>query len=518
VEIAQMAHAKQEIADRVNILLPMPSDEGSSLLSGVDGEWGAGEYAEARIAAAALDERELSIEPAEYELARAVLQAVAGNADLRGAMTAAGVRTSGDEVDCISLADLDGVGPPHGMPFFIPEIGVLSVPAAADAVKSVEAAAKSVHPDVRAEPAIVYRVVSPLATAEAIGTTPVALPSDEVDAEEPAEWLEAALEVGTAAQLAPWGIARVNAPRAWARGFRGQGIRVAVVDTGVGPHLDLAPPVASATFVPGSTSANDDNGHGTHVAGTIAALDNATGVVGVAPRATLLRAKVLDRSGSGSDTQVAAGIVWAANNGARIINLSLGGGFSTAIQRALVFARGRRAAICAAAGNNSTPTRCAPAIYPARDPLCIAVAAIDAANRKAVFSCCGPELDLAAPGVNILSTFPGNAYRILNGTSMATPHVSGTAAVLLSRAPGLEPARLQAHLQRTALPLGATNRFGRGLVQADRAVTLPVLSATTAGAQRNGQIMDEGAAADDTGPRLGRPTARQPAQTVSGRP
>ena len=360
----------------------------------------------------------------------------------------------------------------------------------------------------RAEPAIMYRVVSWLATADGIGSTPVAFPADTVADDEPPEWLEAALEIGTTAQLVPWGIARVNAPRAWARGFRGQGIRVAVVDTGVGPHIDLAPPVASATFVPGSTSANDDNGHGTHVAGTIAALDNAAGVVGVAPRALLLRAKVLDRNGSGSDTQVAAGIVWAANSGARVINLSLGGGFSTAIQRALAFARSRRAAICAAAGNNSTPTSCAPVIYPARDPLCIAVAATDTANHKAVFSCCGAELDVAAPGVNILSTFPGNAYRVHNGTSMATPHVSGTAAVLLSRAPGLDPARLQTHLQRTALPLGPTNQFGRGLVQADRAVTLPILRVGRAGAERNGQVVDESGTFEEPGqpaePRIAR--------------
>jgi subtilisin len=258
----------------------------------------------------------------------------------------------------------------------------------------------------------------------------------------------------------------------------------------VGPHIDLAPPVASATFVPGSTSANDDNGHGTHVAGTIAALDNATGVVGIAPRALLLRAKVLNRNGSGSDTQVAAGIVWAANNGARIINLSLGGSFSAVTQRALSFARQRRVAICAAAGNNSTPTRCAPIIYPARDPLCIAVAATDAGNRKAAFSCCGPELDLAAPGVNILSTFPGNAYRVLNGTSMATPHVAGAAALVLSRAPGLDPARLQRHLERTALPLSPTTQFGRGLVQADRAVTLPILAASSSESELDGWAPD----------------------------
>jgi subtilisin len=175
--------------------------------------------------------------------------------------------------------------------------------------------------------------------------------------------------------------------------------------------------------------------------------------------------------------------VWAANHGARIINLSLGGGFSATIQRALIFARSRRVAICAAAGNNSTPTTCAPVIYPARDPLCIAVAATDPANRKAVFSCCGAELDVAAPGVNVLSSFPGNAYRALNGTSMATPHVSGLAALVLSRAPGLDPARLERHLERTAIALGPAAQFGRGLVQADRAVTMPI---SLGRAERNG--------------------------------
>ena len=398
-----MATSRQEIADRVNILLPMPTpggETGEALRSGGEGEWGAAEYARARAAAAELEQREPSPAPADEAMAHAVLRAMASSNELRGAMAVAAAQATEEEeeVGYVSLADLDRVGPPHGVPLFIPEIGVLSVPAPLDGAAAIQATAQTVHPAMRAEPAVLYSIVAPLATADTIGCTPVAFLSDAVAEDQPAQWLEAALEMSAAAQAVPWGVARVNAPHAWARGCRGQGIRVAVVDTGVGPHIDLAPPVASATFVPGSTSANDDNGHGTHVAGTIAALDNATGVVGVAPRALLLRAKVLNRNGSGSDTQVAAGIVWAVNNGARIINLSLGGGFSAVIQRALSFARQRRVAICAAAGNNSTPTQCAPLIYPARDPLCIAVAATDAGNRKAAFSCCGPELDLAAPG------------------------------------------------------------------------------------------------------------------------
>jgi subtilisin len=485
-----VAGHSEQTRDRVNILLPVAAFESDNAVGlkrgGPDGQWGKEDYASARMAAEELESLDLAPEDADAGLVQEVLRALAGHDQMRGAMAAAGMDVTAESASYVTPADLEGVGPPPGMPLYVPENGLLSVPAVGGGAQAVQAAVQRVRDGIQAEPALVYRAISAALTVEATGQDALAYPAEQVsdgEVEPEQAWFEAALELGAAAQVVPWGVARVNAPRAWALGFRGQGIRVAVVDTGVGPHIDLAPPLASATFVPGSTSANDNNGHGTHVAGTVAALYNTTGVVGVAPRAQLLRAKVLDRNGTGSDAQVAAGFVWAANHGARIINLSLGGGFSATIQRALIFARSRRVAICAAAGNNSTPTTCAPVIYPARDPLCIAVAATDPANRKAVFSCCGAELDVAAPGVNVLSSFPGNAYRALNGTSMATPHVSGLAALVLSRAPGLDPARLERHLERTAIALGPAAQFGRGLVQADRAVTMPI---SLGRAERNG--------------------------------
>ena len=456
------------------------------------------EYTEARAAAEQFEAETRGDVFPEYETdpnqIRAILGRLAGRSELRGALGVADLDLAPEEIPYLSVSDLAamGIAPPEGTPLVVPEIGLISVPAPAEVgVQAIQSAIQDTG--ARVEPAgIVYALpvleagLQPGLQVEEGEAEAVGYPADLLfEAEEPGvEWLEAALEDGTAAETIPWGVARVNAPRAWARGYLGQGVRVAVVDTGIAPHPDLARPVAGATFVPGTTSPNDDHGHGTHVAGTIAALRNGRGLIGVAPRAQLLAAKVLDRLGSGRDTWVAAGIVWAANNGARIINLSLGSAaFSTAIQRALVYARSRRVAICAAAGNSSTPTSCvAPPGYPGRDPLCICIAATDQMNRKAPFSQCGAELDLAAPGVAVISTFPGSGYRSLNGTSMATPHIAGVAALVLSRpaTAGLDPARLQRHLERTAIGLGPAHQFGRGLVQADRAVTFPISGAELA--------------------------------------
>lgn len=408
-----------------------------------------------------------------------ILQRLAGNRDMRRAMATSGVEPAPEQVTYLTPADIaaSGIGPDPNAPIVIKELGIISVPAPDGRVQAVESAVQGAPGIQGVEEEVEYRTLTSLLTEEQRELEALGVPFEElygeVDGRE-REWLEANLEAGMTGETLPWGVDRLDAPQAWALGFLGQGIRVAVVDTGVGPHIDLPTPVASATFVPGTLSANDDQGHGTHVAGTVAARRNGQGVIGVAPRATLMRAKVLDRNGSGQSSWVASGIVWAANNGARIINLSLGGAFSTTIQRALVFARQRQVAICAAAGNPSSPTVCRPLSYPASDPLCMGIAAIDQANRKATFSACGPELDLAAPGISILSTFPGNAFRALNGTSMATPHVAGVAALVLSKAPGTDPARLQRHLEQTAIPLGPIGQFGRGLVQADRAITTPI--------------------------------------------
>lgn len=482
-----MAGQRREPEQRINCFLPTQLFQGElaerMTRTTAEGRWSTDEYESAQLAAGEMETRDVRYVEPDLALVNEVLQALTSNAEMRNAMIAAGFDPSGPtdgEGGYVTLDQVNRVGPAVEQAFVIPEIGLVSIPAtpesldrARSAVQRIRGGAIKVAPAVPMYTASYFpQLGSQLGDVSAAEATD--LPFDQfMEGEElEEEWLEATLDMGRGAEFLPWGVNRTRAPAAWARGYLGQGVRVAVVDTGVGPQIDLSTPVASATFVPGSISANDDNGHGTQIAGTILARRNGVGVIGVAPRAALLRAKVLDRTGHGCDTQVAAGIVWAANQGADVINLGLGGGFSLAVQRAIAYARSRKVTICAPAGNDYGNQ----ILYPARDPLCIAVAATDQSNHHAPFSNRGRELDLAAPGVNILSTWLNNTYRTLSGTSAATSHVTGTAALVLNRAPGLTPARLQKHLERAALPLGPITQFGRGLVQADRAVTMPILT------------------------------------------
>lgn len=375
----------------------------------------------------------------------------------------------------LSIDDLDPhVGPPEGVPIYNPYTGVLSVYpesilTAEEAVSGIQEAVASDEAVEGIEPVVVYRAIAALdATLEAEPETVVLPDGAGYILFEDAAWPETGLATN-AGETIPWGLDRIGARGAWRRGYSGQGITVAVMDTGVGPHVDLAVPLRGATFVPGSISYNDDHGHGTHVAGTIAARGgNGIGVAGVAPMARLLAVKVLARDGYSRGDSVALGVTWAANNGARIINMSLGSNLiSSSMRRAVIYARSRNVLICAAAGNDYG----GPVSYPAAfDDTCLAVAATDQANRRAAFSNRGPQLDIAAPGVMIRSTYLANGYRELNGTSMATPHVAGACAILLSRHPTMTPLDVQRHLEATATPLGAPDQYGRGLVQAERAV------------------------------------------------
>jgi subtilisin len=235
------------------------------------------------------------------------------------------------------------------------------------------------------------------------------------------------------AETVPAGVNQINAPAAWGNSM-GKGIRVAVVDTGIDfLHPDLKTNyVGGASFVPGVSLPMDDNGHGTHCAGTIAAAINGSGVVGVAPQASLYAAKVLDRNGSGQFSWVIAGIDWCIRQGMHIVSMSLGASAApAALQTICNAAWGRGLLIVAAAGNAGPPVP--PSVssvgYPAKYKNVVAVSAIDTSNAVAPFSSRGPEVDLCAPGVNVLSTLPGGRYGNLSGTSMACPHVSGVAAL-----------------------------------------------------------------------------------------
>jgi subtilisin len=236
------------------------------------------------------------------------------------------------------------------------------------------------------------------------------------------------------AETVPVGVAQVKAPAAWGNS-QGKGIRVGVVDTGIDfNHPDLKPNyVGGVSFVPGAPTPMDDNSHGTHCAGTIAAAINGVGVVGVAPQAALYAAKVLDKNGSGQFSWVIAGIDWCIQHQMRIVSMSLGASSAPGALQTVCNAAWNKGLLLVAAAGNASPPPPPPApgnvMFPAKYKNVIAVSAIDSANVIAAFSCRGPEVDVCAPGVNVLSTVPGGGYGTKSGTSMACPHVSGVAAV-----------------------------------------------------------------------------------------
>ena len=270
-----------------------------------------------------------------------------------------------------------------------------------------------------------------------------------------------------------WGLAAYHVPEHWTS-TRGQGIRVAVLDTGVdATHPDLAGSVDDARdFTASPRGYSDSQGHGTHVAGTIAARQNDQGVIGVAPRCRLLVAKVLGDDGSGTSDQVACGVDWAVDGGADILSLSLGSpdaseNLAAAIDRAVAAGR----FVVCAAGNDGRDDA---VNFPARWESTIAVGAVDRHGQIARFSSRGPQVDICAPGADVLSTFPAGRYAKLSGTSMATPFVTGVVALMLAKhrqSGGATPVRtyrdLREHLRRTATDAGPTGRdpaYGFGLI------------------------------------------------------
>jgi subtilisin len=281
-------------------------------------------------------------------------------------------------------------------------------------------------------------------------------------------------------QPIPWNIAMVNAPAAWRR-TTGRGVKVAVLDTGIDQdHPDLTV-AGGVSFIGGVSSWDDDHGHGTHCAGTVAARNNPVGVVGVAPNASLFAVKVLNGGGSGSLSGIVAGMAWATQQRMDVISMSLGSNVSnpdapclTAYQRAAEDFLATGGVIVAAAGNNGTEFNRWVG-QPARCPGYIAVAAVDRDANVAGFSSFGPGnvVALAAPGVAINSTFKGGGYRESNGTSMACPHVAGAAALLKEMNPGWDAAQIRTRLTATARdlgPTGADEKSGAGLLDCSRAV------------------------------------------------
>lgn len=272
-------------------------------------------------------------------------------------------------------------------------------------------------------------------------------------------------------QSVPWGIARINAIPVHSF-YNGNGVKVAVIDTGI----DYTHPDLSNNYIGGYDYVNedndpiDDNGHGTHVSGTIAAEDNNIGVVGVAPEAKIIAVKAFNSSGTGFISDIVPAIYDSADNGAQVISMSwkIDSNYQS-VRDSIIYAYNKGAILIAAAGNNyGSYIR-----YPAAYPEVIAVTATDNRDKIADFSNIGTDAELSAPGVTIYSTLPGGSYGYKSGTSMSTPHVSGVAALVLSSDFSLTNNDVRTIMQNTAIDLGSPGRdiyFGFGLVDANKSV------------------------------------------------
>lgn len=267
----------------------------------------------------------------------------------------------------------------------------------------------------------------------------------------------------------------IRAPQGWVYSTGSSAVTIAIVDSGVDmTHPDLfGKIVAGYDFVNDDNDPADDYGHGTHVAGLAAAFgNNGIGIAGTSWGARIMPVKVLNSSGLGTYANAAAGIVWAADQGAQVINLSFGGiAPSSVLEDAVNYAAARGIVLVGAAGNNGSPS----VLYPAAYPAVIAVSATNSANQRASFSNYGPQIELAAPGAGIYSLHLGGGYLIRNGTSMSAPQVSGLAAILLGLPGNASASAVRGQMQASALDLGPAgwdSEFGFGLIQMDAAMLL----------------------------------------------
>lgn len=281
-----------------------------------------------------------------------------------------------------------------------------------------------------------------------------------------------------------WGVKRVNAGVVHASGTTGVGVKVAVIDSGIDlTHPDLAANYAGGyDFVNNDTNPADDLGHGTHVAGIVAALDNNTGVVGVAPGVQLYALKVLNAENFAYWSDVVRAVEWAVDNGIQITNTSLvGAQGSLAMKDAYDASYALGMFHVASAGNSGTCdiSRKSTVTYPAKYDSLVAVGATTQTDTRPCWSSTGSEVELSAPGEGVRSTYFSGTYASMNGTSMASPHVAGAAALLI--AAGITDANgngfinddIRLKLRETSVDIGANGldkEFGYGLIDAASAV------------------------------------------------
>lgn len=275
-----------------------------------------------------------------------------------------------------------------------------------------------------------------------------------------------------------WGIERIFAHQAWTI-TKGTGIKLAILDTGIDlDHPDLMNNIkGNINLIKPKKSGDDDNGHGTHVAGIAAAMDNEIGVIGTGPEISLYAVKILDKKGSGWASDLIEALNWCVENRIQIINMSFGSTTDNpSLYDAIIRVYEAGIIMVASAGNNSASGGTIE--YPAKYPEVIAVSAMDQFNHFASFSSFGPEIELIAPGVDILSTYNKDSFAYMEGTSMSAPFVTGAVALLLTTSPhprydldfdnSWDPDEIRLKLKETAENLGLpANQQGEGLVRAD---------------------------------------------------
>ncbi len=271
------------------------------------------------------------------------------------------------------------------------------------------------------------------------------------------------------AQTLPWGIDRVDADVAHSNGDTGSGADIAILDTGIdSDHPDLEANLGEGKDFSGKGTWEDGDGHGTHCAGIANAVNNSEGVVGVSTEATLHAGKVLGDDGSGSFSDVAAGIEWAADQGYDVASLSLGASSgTTTLKDAVDYAYNNGVLVVSSAGNSGPCTDCVG--YPAAYSNAMAISSTDEDDSLSSFSSTGSEIELAAPGGSIYSTYTGGGYDTLSGTSMSCPHVSGAGAQLM--ATGMSNTEARSALKNNAEDIGlGSNEQGAGLLDVEAAL------------------------------------------------
>jgi len=253
----------------------------------------------------------------------------------------------------------------------------------------------------------------------------------------------------------PWGVEKIKAPQAWSM-TTGRTIKIGVIDTGI----DFHHPALRGSILPGINLVErnrppiDDNGHGTHIAGTIAASNPSHGMIGVAPHALIAPVKAFDQYGSAFVSDIVQAIDWCVRNKMNVINMSFGMRTkSKSMLNAVNRAYQKGVIIVASSGNDSKRKSID---YPARYLNTVAVGATNALRKVAPFSNRGAHIDIYAPGDRIVSAWLNNGYHEMNGTSMATSHVSGAIALLLELYPTLRPSDIKSVLKRSMLPLKYT--------------------------------------------------------------